>query len=461
MGSIVYDWLHESVFFDDSVLNSSFQSISDAQIVKELCRYREWAIANMDSLRAEATNQSDRVSVMNTSRSLDVPFLAQCAWYVPRFIVNDPLFALTRERNDLQKPLEQIIGLKEPPLVDRGELTKILRQMKSVVPMVASNYLKIVPFSYFFEGPKEIPLTYSETGFADSLPRDLMEWFRSKATVLPVEVKEGRLTIVSNPKEPLSPRRQIAISYGEGDSEHLFVYQLFKQQLIAADDESRVARFIASLPSDPPDPPQFEAWIQQSIHQAARNIYGRLLRENAMAFDVGAQYITTSDFFAEVIQRESSPRDIPLETMNALLSLDVQFAPEVSISTLMRVRSEEGEAFEAFRLELERHFRDISAADSPQSAILKASNAVHELEAVQVAAVDRQITRLRNQGFLVGGTLVATLAASVATSGWSLLNTAAAAVAGYRSMREYRSDARKNPAFFLWRAKRVQSGSSR
>src|SRR5215831_14559370 len=48
---------------------------------------------------------------------------------------------------------------------------------------------------------------------------------------------------------------------------------------------------------------------------------------------------------------------IPAHTACSLFSIDLPFLEEIDIATLMRIRTEEGQAFQAFRDALERGFR--------------------------------------------------------------------------------------------------------
>jgi hypothetical protein len=139
--------------------------------------------------------------------------------------------------------------------------------------------------------------------------------------------------------------------------------------------------------------------------------------------------------------------------MQTLLNLDVPFAADADIATLMRLRRDEGEAFELFRLELEKQLRAIQLEADPEKARILAMHAVHEIEEVGVAAVASKLKSLKAKGSIDGAIGVAGLAGAVATGGWSLAATAHAVLSGAKTAKEYLIGRREHPAFFVWRVK--------
>lgn len=116
----------------------------------------------------------------------------------------------------------------------------------------------------------------------------------------------------------------------------------------------------------------------------------------------------------------------------------------------MAARSDE-EAFRRFRLQLEKHFRELRLEADPEKRRQKTENAMHELVEIQLTEVDSAIRRLKRKGVLTGVGAFASLAAATATSGASLIATMYAAYAGYKTFEEYRISAKESPAYFLWR----------
>jgi len=59
--------------------------------------------------------------------------------------------------------------------------------------------------------------------------------------------------------------------------------------------------------------------------------------------------------------------------------MELPFIDNVDLETLMRVRTDEGQAFENFRLALDKQLRDLRLESDPEKLKLKAENAMHEL----------------------------------------------------------------------------------
>jgi hypothetical protein len=124
----------------------------------------------------------------------------------------------------------------------------------------------------------------------------------------------------------------------------------------------------------------------------------------------------------------------------------------------MRIRLEEGEAFESFRLALEKSIREIRREKDPKVAGLLVENALHELCEVQVQEVHRKVGQLNTRFFINATLLAGSLAAAVQQTGWGIPAVALAAIEGFRTYKEYQQSVRENPAFFLWKAKRIATG---
>jgi hypothetical protein len=66
------------------------------------------------------------------------------------------------------------------------------------------------------------------------------------------------------------------------------------------------------------------------------------------------------------------------------MSVDLPFLKELDIEMLMKVRQEEGEAFQSFRLELDKQLRELRLVKDPEALKIKTENVMHELSEVQV-----------------------------------------------------------------------------
>jgi hypothetical protein len=374
---------------------------------------------------------------------------------VNQFVVRDPLYEFGSPKSAAQEPMEQLLGLKTKSGFDRAALVSTIRLLKNLTSAVAANYVKLLPVSRFFESPKEVPITFSATGFADALPSPLMEWFRKKARLLELGMMNGQMVARYPSAKELAPRRGIAIEFGEPGDGGVFPFHLMKMEVLDMDEATGIVHFLNTLPEEPPTAAEFTAWVNQSIHQAARRFYHEVTTQAMLAAQYDAAYLTRSRVTADLLGLEQrASQDIPVHTANAIVSLDVPFAEGADLSTLMRIRQDDGEAFQAFREALEQKLREVQLEQDPERARVKAEHAVHELATVQAAAVARSVGALRKKGLLEGAIALAGLLAAVSTNGLSLLATAHAALSGWKTLEDYRTKVRESPAYFLWKVKK-------
>jgi hypothetical protein len=205
-------------------------------------------------------------------------------------------------------------------------------------------------------------------------------------------------------------------------------------------------------PPYPPERDEFDRWVYQSTNQAAGHLYHRIGLENLFAAKFNCSYLSDSPFVFKLLEQIVPIKEgIQSNTTNTLLNFDLPFLDRVDIETLMQVRNEEGEAFQRFRLELEKQLRDLRTVDDPEVLRIKIENVIHELSEVQLAQINRNLSHLRKKMLAEATVLVGSLAGAIQTSGFTIPIAVLAGVQGYKSVVEYRKQQRENPAFFLWK----------
>ena len=111
-----------------------------------------------------------------------------------------------------------------------------------------------------------------------------------------------------------------------------------------------------------------------------------------------------------------------------------------------------GEEFQNFRLHLEKQFRDLRLVKDPEERKIKAENAFHELNEVQIHAINQKMSQIKKTNvFLDGIIAVGSLLAAIPTSGWSIIATAGR---GVKPFMDSENQIKQNPAFFLWKVKK-------
>lgn len=448
-----YEFLDDSFLFDDSLHSNCYSTYTDSDLKGELQRYREQVISNLDCLNKELTKNTSRLKVFSNvaiGNYFSIQQLKQSALYLDQVLSPDPLFQLTHEPSIQSKTMSQFLGMPNSEIVDRKELVQTVSDMKNLIPMINSNYLKLFPLSYYFEPMDETPLHYSETGYADSLQPAILAKYREKADVRSLNRTNGGLKLDNS----IQIGRNIAVNF-EGDStENLAIYNLLESEFNEVDDEPGKFTTKMRLPDEPPPFDYFQTWVNQSINQTALTHFRRLIDEFRFASNFKATYMTNSDFTNSLLGSCETKPSIENFTASCILNLELPFLESIQINDLMYVRDNDGEAFEMFRIELERHLRSLRLEKDPEKVRVLAENVMHELAEVQVAQIEQKMTSLKRGVFskLVTGS-IKFFGTVISSDVVSVAGTVSALASGYKSYADYKANILENPAYFLWKAK--------
>ncbi len=449
MGSITYDFLNESFLFDPSLVEEGYASVGEKELEKELQKYRDYAISNLPALRNEINDPTQTMRIFGAKDYFSIEHLLQTAFYLDQVVLPDPLLPFSRTEPDVSKTMNEFLGMNKDYSVDRVGLSGAVKRMRQLTPMVAGDFIKFFPISYYLEPDDQIPVSFSPNAYSDILPMQVLGAYRERADVRSLKKdKEG--WIVEN---DLQLGRGIAIHFKEDNDENWHIYNLFEQRIAKVDDETRIAHFEMTLPSELPDKDYFLAWVNQSINQAAIAHYEQLLKSLFLSSWLGVSLITSSPFTHSLLRTDTSKETVQSHTAEQVLNMDLPFIANASVNDIMSVRQSDGEAFELFRRELESKFRELRTIEDPELVRIGIENAVHELSEVQVEKIQQKIRELRKGVFSNAVIAAGGLAGSVVTSGASIAATAVAVANGYKSYSEYREKVRENPAYFLWKMK--------
>jgi hypothetical protein len=450
MGSKVYDFLSESFLFDEPLIGEQFSGITDAEILRELGRYREFCLSSEPELEREASGNTSNLKLFAGVRRVDPRLLKQSALYVEQHILYDPLFELTEQSAPRDRTFRSFLGGKESPF-NRRRLLQVINYLKALTPMVVADYVKLLPTSYFFEPPEHLPFRHSETGFADVLPESLMKFFRDNAIVGSAKIEDGSMVVGGK----LELGRGIFVRFKDHGAEDARPYMLLEQHVQSVNQVERTVESTFIMPDKPPDQAVFDRWLFQSINQTAEHLYRRVLLENTFAARFGATYLSTSPFIFRLLEQIVPVEDdIQTNTANALMNVTLPFLEELDIETLMKVRQEEGEAFQSFRLELDKQLRDLRLVKDPAALKIKTENMMHELSEVQVHQISQKLAYLKKRFFAEATVAAVSLLGAIQSGGLSLPVALIAALQGYKSLAEYQRQKSENPAFFLWKVLR-------
>lgn len=453
MGSKVFDFLSESLLFDDTRISDQFAGTPEDEILKEIRRYREFCLTSAAELEREASSNTSNLKLFSGVRVVDPRLLKQSAFYVEQHILYDPLFELTSWKPPHEDKVRSAYGAflgghEASTAFDKPRLAKVVAYLKALTPMVAADYVKLLPTSYFFEPPEQFPLKYSENGFADAVPESLLKFFHENAVVESIKMEGGAMIIDGS----FELGRGVHVRFKGHGGEDARGYWLAQQEILPGEPGDRAMRVRTYLPPWPPEQEEFDNWVFQSINQTAGPLYRRLVLENTFAVRFGASYLSNSPFVFRLLEQVVPVEDtIQANTANALMRVNLPFLDGADAETLMKVRREDGEAFQSFRLELDKQLRDLRLIEDPETLRVRTENVLHELGEVQAHQINQKVAYLKKRIFAEVAVAAGSLMGAVQSGGLTLPVALLAAFQGYKSFAEYQRQKKENPAFFLWK----------
>lgn len=451
MSQMLLDYMRESPLFHKKHLQETYRRLTDADLQRELDGYRRVSLERANQLEPREQNLSVLVEGIDALQP-DEMFLKQSALYIDEMIIADPLFEHTVPKKDVDATMNAFLGM-QPQGINRVALIRAASYMTSLRSAIRSGFIQFAPLSYLHEPPKEITTELSENFFADIAPEEIMEMFWRTAKVSRLRKVDRGWQIV--PDEPLHPCRAINVAFDALPDRHA-IYYLFKTKLLSLEEST--GRFVIAqeLPDEPPDEEQFNAWIFQSTNQAARRILNSVSRETYLAHQLGATYLTTTQFIADLLKAQLKPaRNLQVDTLNLSLDLDLPVLSQVTLDDVIRLREQDGEAFYSFRVDLAKRLRELRQVEDPDELTIKIQNVAHELTEVQVNEINKKMSGIRKKALVNAGLFVGGLIATIQTNGFGLPTLLFAMERGYKNYMDYMSDVRANPAFLLWKLNRM------
>jgi len=448
MGTQIFDFLSDSFLFDAANIENSFHSYTDASLEAELSKYREFVLSSniVGEIKCD-TDNNKTLSVFTGEKYTPIKQLKQSALYVEKYILNDPLFSQSYRGSTFNTVMKNYIGFNESG-IDRVSLTKSVKYMKMLTPMVANDYVKFYPVDYYFEQPSQLPLNFPENYYKDLLPEDLLKWFHDNVIIKSISKKDGNWVV----EESLFPSRGISIQFKDYEKYSAHIYHLFEQNILSYDENSGFFTSSQTLPECPPDKPMFNAWVFQSINRSSRDVFDNVFQQVKLATEFNASYIASNEFSFKLLQREVEVTEgIKEHTANQINRLDLPFIDDLDIETIMRIRNEDTDVFNVFRAELDSKFKELRLITDPHELKIKAENIFYDFQETQVAKIDQCIKTMKKKSFADFVILVGGLVCAVQTGGLSLLASATMAAKGYKTYLDFKDRVQQNPAFFMWK----------
>jgi hypothetical protein len=176
-----------------------------------------------------------------------------------------------------------------------------------------------------------------------------------------------------------------------------------------------------------------------------------------LATNLGATYLTRRPFIGDLLQSTiPHGNDFKTDIFNATLQLELPVLTGITLDSLMELRQHDGDAFETFRIELERNLREIRQLSDPLQITTAIENVRHELSEVQLREVNKKVVALKKRMVPDAAILVGGLALTTQSQGLGLAAILYALEHGYKTYLEYVAEVKQNPAYFLWKMSQKQ-----
>lgn len=443
-------FLLDSFLFLSECVAEGYSKYQDSEITSELEKYRNFVLENIENIQNEIKHTHDKLNIsietFNELPTKDV--YKQLVLYMDQVVIPDPLFELTEERNPFSDTVGQYMGLQKTSGIERQKLTDVINYIKCIYPLIESGFVVMLPVSLMHEAPKEIGINYSPTSFSDIIPTPILEFYRSIAKVHNLEKCDTGLRM--DPGKPLMLGTQIYIDFPCEIKSNGCIYQYMLQEVVEYDEETRKALFRMYIP-DTIDAPTFNAWVNQSINQAANHHFKEKYSELVLARKSGCMYLARSPLTAHILQMaiEKPSKDAELSTM--ALQLDLPVLSQLPITDILDIRKNYGEAFHNFRNELNARLIGLDSIDDTDTFRRQLASISYELNNLQVKEVEKEYRKITRTLKLDALALTGSLIASFATGSITAVGAAGAFVKGISDIGKYYTDVHEHNGLFLWK----------
>lgn len=451
MSHVSLSFLSDSILLDRAAQENLFSDLTDKELANELSTYREHVLARLGELQKEVLADKNRLGAYFGASLCAEPKIRQlmrAGLYFDQLVIDDPLLPHGREPMSGSEAYARLAGYEVGSL-DRRAVAEAARSVAMLRPLVSGGLLKLVPASIQHESPREVSISYSATLFSERVPAPLLRWFHDRAEVLSMRRRDGA-GWEARQGDKLEPCRAILVRLRGFDGSMTFHLTGIKKHEPVPGREN-LLRITQWIPEEPPDPETFGTWIAQSVNQFSGDVYRRVASDIRDAAGFGTMMFTDSKLVSELLELQMTEQGgIREDLANLAMRFELPFLDNLKVDDLMTVRQLEGEAFENYRLELQRQLRGLRAIESEEELVRCLEEVQHEIAEVQVRHVQKEVRRINRDLFRKAVIGVASLATVVPSQGISLGALLLAGDKIWKHALEYQ-EVRRQPSYFVWR----------
>lgn len=456
MGSPLWDFLWDSLLFDDQLIDSGFAEISESELKDELSKYVARAAKAVPDIQTSLQQSMPGPMLAAGARLRPRQMLIQGAFYIERVVMNDPMFEVGASALRERLMAEELLRT-EPSPVNRGGLAWIARYMKDLTPMVAANYVAFLPVNQGIGFAAEtLPLSPIVNRYI-TLPQEVMDLLLRR-----IVIKPGTVDVPSGSTTGMKDASAVWVEFEGLQETSWYRTTSNSEPVVVAPSSEDVKRMFQTRR----EPGKAEWVIAEAARYAMTQAYRQIMGEVSVANLVNASYATESPLAFDVLMVASMSSEPSREEQigRAVLDLRMPFLANVDAATLMNIRESDRDAFRTFQRGLEQALRSLGET-SDEGQRRRVIVEVTEQAAAEMGRIERTLRRARKD-FAIEVMLEAALASvtaalAVPASPWRAAVAAAApaaTVSAIGAANRARSQSRENDWFFLWQ---VQKKSQR
>jgi hypothetical protein len=446
MGSIAFDFLSGSFLLNEDCIAAQYEDYSEDQIAAELEAYRSHCLQHFDPLIDDVKNTESTLKVVARDHTLDTTRLLQGALYLENYVIYDPLFALTTPETKIQKSAKEFYGANDTSI--RESVLSVIPGIKSIQPLVAGDYVKLLPLSHYFEPTDTSSIYYSGMEYApNALDPNVRQYFFDNLKLDTLENINGEWFAMQD----IDRSRHAVLGFG--DSDFSMQYQYF--DIVPRNKNHDPDKIYAALERDAAPPPQeeFEEWLRWCLFSSSLALYTDIQKHSQVASQLNALPIVSSQFESGLLRLGADPikNSASAVTTESLLNIELPFFDRIDPEKLLRLRQSDGILFNNFRNKLESYFKEARSMTNRED-LERLNREIDE----EIMRKDLPLLRqkISNVSLRIGGNIALagmSLFAAIQQHQFSWLPTAIGGLQAYNAALDYKSMKIENPMYFLHR----------
>lgn len=436
MSIIAIDLLVDSGLISSSGKAINLDKLSNQEVSEKISQYNSARIITIDS-EIENYNLNKNLNALfssgSTSKSKE-SILSSCLVY-DSIILDDPLVSSSEN-------------------ISKKTLIEGLKFFEWAFELIKSNFLFILPLSFYNKPSSDVPLLLSDDAFKSSIPKEIHDFIHDNKVIRSVVRADNGNMLILNEDASLNRRPALNVGFKndywpKGVSLYLFqTMENYRKQEDGTIICNQIWKPKESLTSE-----KFEQWQYQTINQAMRCRLMNIYNETYLAEMLGHTYITESEFEAKFLSMSGNNNSAIKNSSARFLDANQAFMQIDSAETIIKVRDKYSAGFERFNYSLQAVSSELSNV-SPEHFDKKAQQLFHKEIMPQIDEMRNNVGSVSRAGIKGSLGVLVGFSAAIATGSVvplipALMTGAAGALTEAFPLIKNNNSMKRKPAF-IW-----------